>query len=350
MFIIWGYKKKSINLGASRTRFCDQCQHMRSIRTHVLYQYNHLWYAFGFVSGRKFTEICEVCGHENEVDAAVVKTELGKDPIPYWDRFGLLSAFGGLVAMVLFLVLLRVTGPEIRNIPGLTERVKRGDETALVQLRREASQGDLPSQVALADLLSGQGHQRFLNLEESYRWALAAANQGDVGAQVSVGWRLESGTGTAIDPAAALRWYRIAAKQGSTIAQNSVGAFYRQGTSVPADQKEAARWFRIAAESGDIPAAYNLGLTYVEGNAEEANLSEAIRWLEVAANTPMTDSTSVKTAASANNELGNLYEKGLGVEQDVLKALNHYQAASANNTDAAASVERLKNRLAQKGA
>ena len=350
MFIVWGYKKKSIDLGATRSRRCDDCQHLRSIRTHVYYQYNHLWYAFGFVSGRQFIESCEVCGHESAAHAAVVKAELGKDPIPYWDRFGLLSAFGGLVAMVLFLALLRVTGPEIRNIPDLTERMKRGDETALAQLRREASQGDLPSQVALADLLAGQGHQRFLNLEESYRWALAAAKQGNVGAQVSVAWRLESGTGIAVDPAAALRWYRVAAKQGSTIAQNSVGAFYRQGTGVPADQKEAARWFRIAAESGDIPAAYNLGLTYLEDDADKTNMTEAIRWLEVAANTPMTDPTSLKTAASANNELGNIYEQGRGVEQDVLKALNHYQAASEQNTDAAASVDRLKSRLAQKGA
>ncbi|MEP6880569.1 MAG: tetratricopeptide repeat protein [Dokdonella sp.] len=350
MFIVWGYKKKSIDLGATRSRRCAQCEFVRPFRTHVYYQHNHLWYAFGFVSGRQFTETCEVCGHESAVDAAVVKAELGKDPIPYWDRFGMLSAFGGLIAMVLFLLLLRVTGPEIRNIPDLTERMKRGDDTALAQLRREASQGDLPSQEALADLLSGGGHQRFLNLEEGYRWALAAAKQGSVGAQVSVGWRLESGTGVDTNLDEAMRWYRVAAKQGSTIAQNSVGAFYRQGTGVPADQKEAARWFRIAAESGDIPAAYNLGLTYLEGNAEKANMAEAIRWLEVAANTPMTDSTSVKTAASANNELGNLYEKGLGVEQDVLKALNHYQAASANNTDAAASVDRLKQRLAQKGA
>lgn len=350
MFIVWGYKKKSIDLGTTRSRICEQCQHVRSFRTHVCYQYNHLWYAFGFVSGRQFTESCEVCGHESAVDAAVVKAELGKDPIPYWDRFGLLSAFGGLVAMVLFLVLLRVTGPEIRNIPDLTERMKRGDDTALAQLRREASQGDLPSQEALADLLSGQGHQRFLNLEEGYRWALAAAKQGSVGAQVSVGWRLESGTGVESNPVEALRWYRIAAKRGSAIAQNSVGAFYRQGTTVPADQKEAARWFRMAAESGDIPGAYNLGMTYIEGDAGKPNVTEAIHWLEVAANAPMTDATSVKTSASANNELGNLYEQGIGVEQDVLKALNHYQAASPNNTDAAANVDRLKSRLAQKGA
>lgn len=355
MFIIWGYKKKSIDLAATRSGHCDQCQQERSFRTRLSYQFNHLWYAFGFVSGRQFTDSCEVCGHENAIDAAVVKSETGKDPIPYWDRFGLLSAFGGLVALVLCLVLLRLSGPEIRNIPDLTERMKRGDETALAQLRREASQGDLPSQEALADLLSGEGHQRFLNLEEGYSWALAAARQGSVGAEVSVARRLESGMGITADPVDALRWYRVAAKHGSATAQNSVGAFYAQGTTVPSDQNEAARWFRRAAESGDIPAAYNLAMTYITGTGNgqgqvETNMTEAIHWLEVAANTPMTDEASVIAAARANNELGNLYERGIGVEPDVLKALNHYQAAGPNNAEAAASVARLKSRLSPKGA
>ena len=241
MFVVWGYRNKTIELGATRSGCCGQCQHAGAFRTRVCYRFNHLWYAFGFVSGRQFTESCEVCGHESAVDAAVIKIGFGKDPIPYWDRFGLLSAFGGFVALVLCLVLLRLSGPEILNITDLTERMKRGDETALAQLRREALQGDFPSQEALAQMLSGQGHQRFVNLEEAYRWALAAARQGRVGAEVSVARRLESATGIAADPAEALRWFRIAAKPGSATAQNSVGAFYARGIALPVDQREAAR-------------------------------------------------------------------------------------------------------------
>lgn len=303
--------------------------------------------------GRQFTESCEVCGHESAVDAAVIKTEFGKDLIPYWDRFGLLSAFGGFVALVLCLVLLRLSGPEIRNIPDLTERMRRGDETALAQLRREALQGDLPSPERWRTCSPGKLVSA-LSISKAFRWALAAARQGRVGAEVSVARRLESATGIAADPVEALRWYRIATKPGSAIAQNGVGAFYARGIAVPFDQKEAARWFRRAAESGDIAAAYNLGMTYVTDPAVgqghgETNIAEAIHWLEVAANTPMTDATSVTAAASANNVLGNLYEQGIGVEQDVLKALNHYQAAAPNTANAATSVDRLKDRLSPKG-
>lgn len=355
MFLVWGYKTKSIDLDKKRSEHCDRCDCVRAFRSHVYYQYNHFWYVFGFVSGKRYTESCEVCGHERDIDPAVIHAAIGRNPIPYWDRYGLLSAFGGLAGMVLFLVALRASGPEIRNIPDLTERMKRGDDTALAQLRREATQGDLPSQEALADLVSGQGDARFLDLEEGYRWALAAAEQGSVGAEVSVAWRLESGTGTAANPVEALRWYRVAAEQGSTIAQNSIGAFYAQGTAVVADKEEAARWFRKAAESGDIPAAYNLGMIYLPGTGDaqgavEPNLAEAIHWLEIAAATPMSDATSLNAAASANYELGMLYEQGMGVEKNMLEALNHYQAASASNADAAASVGRLKTRLSRDGA
>lgn len=354
MFIVWGYKTKSIDLDGKRSGHCDRCDRLCAFRSRVYYQHNHLWYVFGFVSRKRYTQSCEVCGHERDIDPALVHAEFGKNSVPFWDRFALLSAFGGLAGIVIFLVALSASGPEIRNIPDLTERMKRGDDTALAQLRGEALQGDLPSQEALADLLSGQGHQRFLNLEEGYHWALAAAEQGSVGAEVSVAWRLESGTGIAANPVEALRWYRVAAEQGSAIAQNSIGAFYAQGTAVLADKEEAARWFRKAAESGDIPAAYNLGMIYIRGAGEkhedvETNVTEAIHWLEVAANTQMTDTTSATTAASANYELGNLYEQGVGVEKNMLKALNHYQAASANNTDAAASVERLTIRLSANG-
>ena len=355
MFIIWGYKKKSIDLGAMRSRHCEACEQLRSFRTRVYYQYNHLWYAFGFVSGKHFTESCLVCGQEAAIDAATIEAAIGRNPIPYWDRYGMLSAFGGLVGLILLLILLRLSGPEIRNIPDLSERMKRGDETALAQLRREAEQGDLPSQEALGDLLAGQGNQRFLNLEEAHRWTLAAARQGSVAAEVAVAWQLESGTGTAANPAEALGWYRLAASHGSVSALNSIAAFYAQGTGIPADPKEAVRWFRKAAEAGDIPGALNLGMSYLTGFGleevdAENNLVQAVHWLNIAANPPLTDETSVAAAASAHNELGKLYEQGIGVEQDAVKALNHYEAASPNNADAAASLERLKIRLVPKRA
>jgi TPR repeat protein len=355
VFIVWGNKRKSIDLTATRTRRCEHCDQLRLFHAHVYYQYNHFWYAFGFVSGKQYTESCEACGHEAAVDAATMEAGIGRNPIPYWDRFGMLSALGAIAGMILFLVLLRLSGPEIRNIPDLTERMKRGDETALAQLRREAERGDLPSQEALADLLAGQGDQRFLDLEEAHRWTLAAARQGSVPAQVAVAWQLESGTGTDANPVEALGWYRLAASHGSARALNSVAAFYAQGIGIPADPDEAVRWFRKAAEAGDMPGALNLGMSYLEGYGVErgdaaTNLAQAVHWLEVAANPPMTDATSIATASSANNELGKLYEQGIGVERDTLKALNHYQAASRNNAEAAASVERLKIRLAQKGA
>ncbi len=352
MFLIWGSKQKSIVLAVIRTRHCDRCEMPRAFRARVDYQYNHLWYVFGFASGKQFTESCEACGEVAAIDEAVIRAEIGKNPIPYWDRFGLLSAFGGLVGFIFFLVLLRASGPEIRNIPDLVERMKRGDETALAQLRREAQQGDLPSQEALANLLAWDADPRFLNLEEAFHWTLAAAKQGSLAGELAVAQRLDYGQGTTADPAEAMRWYLIAAKHGSARAQNSVGVYYALGRTVAPDEKEAIRWLTRAAEAGDITAAFNLGVMYVKTSAgdqgfDEATMIQAIHWLEIAANASTADADSLQAASGAHNELGKLYEQGDGVERDVLKALNHFQAAGPNNTEAVASVDRLKLRLSQ---
>lgn len=343
--LIWGHRGRSLDLGPAASRHCSTCGQERAFRTRVDYQYNHFWYVFGFVSGKSYSERCAICGQGTVLETARTEERLGRNAVPMWDRFGLLAAFGAGVGLILLAVLLRLSGPEIRNIPDLTERMMRGDATALAQLRREAEAGDLPSQMALGDLLGVHGPETFRDLEEAFRWTLAAATQGNALAQRSVATRYENGIGTKVDTAAALRWYRAAAEQGSAAAANSIGAFYLQGIEVAADPIEALQWFRKAADAGDAPGEFNLAMGYLSGNGIEQDLAQAVRWLEKAAAAEGRDSTSVLTAAEAMNQLGKLYEEGSGVEKDVLKALNYYQSASPSNVEARESVERLRARL-----
>ena len=346
--LIWGHRSRSLDLGPAASRHCSTCGQERGFRTRVDYQYNHFWYVFGFVSGKSYSELCAICGQGNALDTARIEERLGRSPIPAWDRFGLLAAFGGLAGLILLGVLLRLSGPEIRNIPDLTERMMRGDATALAHLRREAQAGDLPSQMALGDLLGIHGPEAFRDPAEAFRWTLAAAKQGNGLAQRSLATRYENGIGTKVDTAEALHWYRSAGEQGSAAAWNSVGAFYLQGIEVAADPVEALKWFRKAADAGDAPGEFNLAMGYLSGNGIEQDLAQAVRWLEKAAAAEGGDSTSVLTAAEAMNQLGKLYEEGSGVEKDVLTALNYYQSASPNNAAARESVERLKARLSTK--
>jgi len=348
--LIWGYRQKFIDLGPAGTRHCAKCGQERTFRTQLSYQYNHLYYAFCFVSGKRYIEHCEICMTGSAVEAKAVEARLGRNPIPRWDRFGMLVGLGGILGLVLFAMILRMTGPEIRNIPDLTQRMKKGDPTALALLRREAERGDLPSQEALADLLATTGNERFRNPAEAFRWALAAARQGSTGAELAVANRYENGTGVETNPAEALRWYRAASEHGSASATNSIGALYSRGVGTPADPQEAVRWFTKAAQAGDQPAQFNLAMAYlsgagVEGGASDKNAAEAIAWLQKAAKPRDEGTLSTTIAADALNSLGALYEQGRGVNKDALQALNYYQAASATNADAKRSVERLKSRL-----
>ena len=65
-----------------------------------------------------------------------------------------------------------------------------------------------------------------------------------------------------------------------------------------------------SALKGDAIAQYNLGVTYSK-KSEVQDYAEAIRWYELAA---------AKGFAKAQVNLGEMYENGLGVQQDFLKA------------------------------
>ena len=69
----------------------------------------------------------------------------------------------------------------------------------------------------------------------------ALAEQGDAGAQFTLGLRCQFGLGVPEDNAEAVRWYRLAANQGLSWAQHSLGVMYDNGRGVPQDDTEAVR-------------------------------------------------------------------------------------------------------------
>lgn len=58
---------------------------------------------------------------------------------------------------------------------------------------------------------------------------------------------------------------KAAAEQGDVKAQLSLGEMYARGEGVPQDYVEAAKWYRKAAEQGNADAQTTLGLMYSEG-------------------------------------------------------------------------------------
>ena len=73
------------------------------------------------------------------------------------------------------------------------------------------------------------------------------AEQGDAGAQASLGVMYRTGEGVPQDHVEAVAWYRLAADQGEANGQYFLGFMYDSGWGVPQDDVEAVRRFRLAA-------------------------------------------------------------------------------------------------------
>lgn len=94
----------------------------------------------------------------------------------------------------------------------------------------------------------------------SFQAAWAAYNEGDYGRAAAI-------------------WSRLA-EQGNVNAQINLGYLYDYGTGVERDTARAAFWYRTAAEQDSAIAQYNLALLIREGNAEPENGRDAHYWLE----------------------------------------------------------------------
>jgi TPR repeat protein len=73
----------------------------------------------------------------------------------------------------------------------------------------------------------------------------------------------------------------MAAEAGLAKAQVQLGQIYLQGVDeVPHDYAQAMKWFRKAAEKGDPDGEFSLGNMYQQGLGVPENLPEAIAWYQ----------------------------------------------------------------------
>jgi uncharacterized protein len=98
-------------------------------------------------------------------------------------------------------------------------------------------------------------------------------------------------------------------------------AAYQRG-----DFDAALRLFQPLAEHGDASAQSNLGVMYEQGRGVAQNYREAMKWFRLAA---------LQGNASAQSNLGVMYYKGQGIAQDYVEAMKWYRmAAEQRNLEA----------------
>lgn len=91
-------------------------------------------------------------------------------------------------------------------------------------------------------------------------------------------------------------------------------AAYKRG-----DYATAIKEWRPLAEAGDASAQYNLGVMYETGRGVPQDDQEAVKWYRKAAE---------QGDASAQHNLGLMYDNGQGVPQDYREALKWYRKAA----------------------
>ena len=80
-----------------------------------------------------------------------------------------------------------------------------------------------------------------------------AATEGDVQAQVRLGFMFDQGRGVRQDYAVARQWYEKAANQGNENAQFNLGVMHEIGKSVRQDRAKAKEYYGKACDQGHQP-------------------------------------------------------------------------------------------------
>ncbi|MBF0125104.1 MAG: sel1 repeat family protein [Magnetococcales bacterium] len=79
---------------------------------------------------------------------------------------------------------------------------------------------------------------------------LRAANQGNVDAQVNLGYLYQRGQGVPQNDIEMMKWYHAAATRGHAAAQIKLGSVYYEGKHTPRDYVQAYLWYQLAALQG----------------------------------------------------------------------------------------------------
>ena len=175
---------------------------------------------------------------------------------------------------------------------------------------RAAEQGNTPAKYMLGIIyMEGKGGEK--DIDKAIKWFNEAGKQGDIAAisKLAVFYYKNH------EYAKAIKWLEIGADMGDAWAQNYLGCMYSSGEGIVENDEIAAKLFHKAASQGFVDGIFNLAL-YYEAKEE---YEEAIKWFQRGAE---------KGDAGSQYNLGNMYHKGIGIEQDIDIAIQWLQKAA----------------------
>jgi hypothetical protein len=97
--IIFGSGQKVRDLGRAGYGRCSRCASDQELHYMVEYRYLHLYWILRCVTGRNYSLACPACRYGRTIEREACPPALEGDPIPRWERWGLLAAAGALMAL-----------------------------------------------------------------------------------------------------------------------------------------------------------------------------------------------------------------------------------------------------------
>lgn len=171
-----------------------------------------------------------------------------------------------------------------------------GTQEALQWAQKAADKGSSKGMevLAMARLSGEMGLPKDVALAE--KLLTAAAQKGDVDAELSLGQFYITGLFGRHDVAAGARWLQAAADAGSAKAAGTLAYFLITGKeSVPVDAKRGVALARKAMASNEMLGHYAMGVAYITGAGIAENPAEG--WYEISLAQRMDNQQQLKSAA-----------------------------------------------------
>lgn len=139
----------------------------------------------------------------------------------------------------------------------------------------EAHQGNRSSQMVVSKMYSSGVDGAPQNDFKAFEWALKAANQEYIAAQLFLSAAYYQAKGVEKDDAKAFEWALKAANQNDVEAQIITASMYDSGIGVQQDDAKAFEWYLKALNNGDIEAFNAINEMYDKGRITQQNYDKA---------------------------------------------------------------------------
>lgn len=190
---------------------------------------------------------------------------------------------------------------------------------ALDEFKKQAKLGNGLAQFNIA-LFYQFGWNRKPNPKEACIWFERAAKNGVPYAQIKYGDCLIKNINNNNHQKDAIIWYEKAAINGLFSGKCAIGEMYVLGEFVKQDIPKGLKMCINAANNGDIPSKAKLGKWYFNGQHVDQNYELAYQLLSESAE---------KQHAESAFYLAQYFDRGIGMEVDLIAALNWYETSAS---------------------